>query len=196
MKIDIKTLNGYKDGMTAEELLELIDSTEFPDIKEVPVAQTPTGKIVRKEVFDKTAHELAEYKRQLRARMSEEEVREQERNAQIQEMQDRIADYERREKISTNKAKFLENGFSAESAASMAEALADSDFDKVFSGIASYRSQIEKDVKDALLKATPVPDAVGNGPKVVTKDDFMKMSTSDQMAYIAEHPNWQSEFAK
>ena len=62
---DLKALLGdkYKEGMTIEELMAL----------EIEEPKVDTSKFVSKEVFDKTASEVANYKKQLRASMSEAE---------------------------------------------------------------------------------------------------------------------------
>ena len=63
--MDITKIEGYKPDMTADEKLSLLEKFEPP---------TPdyTG-FIKKDAFDKTASELAEAKRQLKAKLSEDE---------------------------------------------------------------------------------------------------------------------------
>ena len=70
-KIDITKLEGYKDDMTAEEKLKLYESYE--------IAEPSYDGYIKKDTFDKTASELANVKKQLKDRMSEDEVKEAER---------------------------------------------------------------------------------------------------------------------
>ena len=65
---DLKSLLGdkYKEGMSIEELMSLDVDMPKPDM---------TG-FISKDHFDKVASEAADYKKQLRAKMSEAEAKE------------------------------------------------------------------------------------------------------------------------
>ena len=60
MKIDITKIEGYRDDMTVEEKLELVLGYEIPE--------PDYSGYVKKSVFDKTASELADVKKQLKAK--------------------------------------------------------------------------------------------------------------------------------
>ena len=64
MKIDLTKIEGYREDMTAEEKLALLDKYEAP-------GADYTG-YIKKDTFDKTASELAEAKRKLKEKQTEE----------------------------------------------------------------------------------------------------------------------------
>ncbi len=130
MKIDITKIAGYKDGMTAEEKLALLDNYE-PDY----------SGYIRKETFDKTASELAEAKKALKAKMTEDEQKE--------------------TTITKYKAKYLSLGYDEKLAEETAKALADSDMDKVFANQQSYIENVRKAAKAENIAGAAEPPAGG-----------------------------------
>ena len=66
MKINTDKLQGYAD-MTPEEKIKALEAYE--------VAEPDYTGYVKKEVFDKTASELTDYKKQLREKMSADEIK-------------------------------------------------------------------------------------------------------------------------
>ena len=65
MKIDITKMEGYSDTLTAEEKLKLYENFEM--------AEPSYEGYIKKDAFDKTASELANLKKQLKDKMTEEE---------------------------------------------------------------------------------------------------------------------------
>ena len=119
--MDLTKIEGYKPDLTAEEKLALLEKWE-PD----------TSGLIRKDTFDKTASELAELKRQLKARMTEEEQREAERKAADEALQVELETLRKDKTISESRAKFLGLGYDDALATETAKALADGDMEKVF----------------------------------------------------------------
>ena len=70
MKLDLSKIEGYE-NMSVEDKLKALESYE--------IEEDYTG-YVKKDLFDKTASDLAEKKRELKAKLTEEERKEQERN--------------------------------------------------------------------------------------------------------------------
>ena len=178
MKINTGKIKGY-DVMSAEEKLAALEAYEFdePDY---------TG-YVSKETFDKTASELTKFKKELREKMSAEEVKAKE-DAELIEELTKERDALRREKtIAGHKAKYLALGYDETLATETAEALANGDIDKVFANQKKHNDSVEKKIRADVLKETPKPEG-GNGSDTMTKDKFSKMDIAEQYKYSIDHP--------
>ena len=81
-KIDVSTIEGFA-NMTAEQKAEALANYEFPD-------PDYTG-YVKKDVFDKTASELASWKKKHNELLSEEERKKLENEQMFEEMKNKLA---------------------------------------------------------------------------------------------------------
>lgn len=131
--MDLTKIEGYKPDLTAEGKLALLEKWE-PD----------TSGLIRKDTFDKTASELAELKRQLKARMTEEEQREAERKAADEALQVELETLRKDKTISESRAKFLGLGYDDALATETAKALADGDMEKVFVNQGIHLENVKK----------------------------------------------------
>ena len=178
MKIDTTKIDGY-DKMTIEEKLSALESfeVESPDYSGyVPKAQ-----------YDKTASEAATYKKQLREKMSEEEIKAKE-DAEKYEAIVKERDALLREKtIATHKAKYLALGYDEKLADDTAEALVEGNLDRVFGNQKKHIESVEKKIRADVLKETPKPEG-GKGSDTMTREKFSKMSLMEQLNYSNEHP--------
>lgn len=181
MKIDVTKIEGYAE-MSAEDKVKALEAfeTEEPDM----------SGYVSKDVFDKTASELATKKKELKAKMSEEEAKKIAEQEEKEALQARIAELEKSEKISKNKAQFLALGYSEELATSTAKALADGDLATLFRNQKLHQEAYEKKVRADILADTPRPDNVGKqGSDGMTLSELRKMSSADRAKWAAEHPD-------
>lgn len=158
MNIKWEEIEGYREDMTAEEKLALLD--KVPDPKPAPTTGENTFKgYVPKKDFDKTASELAALKKQLRAHQNEEENarqdREEEHNALIAELEG----YRKSVAIAEDSKSFLALGYDAKLAEETAKAWAEGDKAAVFTSIKTYKDQFEKALRAQILKGTPTPPA-------------------------------------
>ena len=178
MKISTEKIEGYK-NMTLEQKLAALESYEIeePDY---------TG-YVSKEVFDKTASELANSKKQLREKMSAEELKAKEDAEKIEELIKERDALLHEKTISSHKAKYLALGYDENLANDTAEALAKGDLDKVFANQKKHNESVEKKIREDVLKQTPKPEG-GSGSDIITKEKFSKMSIAEQYKYSVEHP--------
>jgi len=181
MAFDFTKLEGYKPDMSADEKLALLDKYEAP---------TPdlTG-FIAKSAFDKTASELAEAKRQLKAKQTEEERKEAERLEAEAAMKAELEALRREKTISDSKARFLGLGYDEKLAAETAKALADGDMDKVFANQGIHIENVKKAERAASLAGDPKPPAGGGGGGM-DKKTFDAMPSAEQIKFIAENPNW------
>lgn len=162
MAIDWTSIEGYRDDMTADEKLALLDNVELPKAADpAPAPKEDEKPTVRKTVpkadFDKVASELAAMKKQLRSRMTQEEAAEEERRSQQEAMEKELNELRREKTLSTYKASYLAQGYDDAMATQAATAMADGDMESVFAIMAKQRGIYEKSLRAQILKDTPVP---------------------------------------
>ena len=178
MKINTKKIEGYED-MTLEQKLSALESYEMdePDY---------TG-YVSKDVFDKTASELANSKKQLREKMTAEEIKAKEDAEKWDELIKERDALLREKTIANHKAKYLALGYDEKLATDTAEAMANGELDKVFANQKKHIESVEKKIREDVLKGTPKPEG-GKGSETITKEKFSQMTIAEQYKYSVEHP--------
>lgn len=154
-KIDISAIEGYEE-MTAEEKLAALEAYEVPE-------PDFTG-FVKKELLDKASSEAANFKRQLREKMTEEEAAKAKAAEDMASMQEELAQLRREKVIQEYTAQFLGIGYDKELATETAEALEKGDMHTVFLNQTQFAQKREKALKAELLKDTPKPPAGNGGP--------------------------------
>lgn len=176
MAFDWTKIEGYRDDLTSDEKLALLENWK-PDNDPEPshTPDTPLGKnMVSKTQFDKVASELAAAKKQLRARMSEDEQREADRAAKDAERDAELQQLRREKTLSTYKASYLAQGYDEKLAEEAATAMVDGETDVVFSAMKKHAANVEKELRARILKETPVPPP-GNEPDDKKKDRMAKL---------------------
>lgn len=192
MNIDVSKIDGYSE-MSAEEKVKALESFAFPDADY-------TG-YVKKDVFDKTASELAGTKKELKARMTAEEQAKADVDALINELKNsnadlmnQIAEQKRINLVAQNKAQLLgTDGFDEKNADIMAKALADGDIATVIRTQMAVIENVKKDAIGNAMAKAPVPDAGKTTKSITTKAEFLSATTEEQTKFVNEHPNWMSE---
>ena len=181
MKIDWTTVEGYREDMSADEKLALLDNyepstptTEPEAAKEPTPATEPTQKAatepaapkpaakpgyISKRDYDKLASDYAAAKRQLRSKMSEEEQREADRQAEIAAREEELKSLRRDKTLSMHKASFMGLGLSEDLASDAATNLVDGDSDGLFDVLKRYQVGYEKAMRAKILAETPKPPA-------------------------------------
>lgn len=165
---DIKTLLGdkYKDGMTDAEIVAAVREVSLPDMTQF-VAKADYDRL--KTASDTNASEAADWKKKYNSTLSEaEQARIAAEEAQ-KATHDRLAELERKDKISTTKDQYVSSGFSVELAQATAEAFVDGKMDVVLANITKHATDVANAAKDKALHGTPPPPAGGN-PGVVNWD--------------------------
>lgn len=180
MKIDTTKIEGF-DSLTAEQKLEKLLAYD------VEVPQPDYTGYVKKDVFDKTASDLAKLKKEQLDRLSEEEKAKAIAKEELETLRAKNAELEKAAAVSNYKAKYLALGYSDELASANAEAFANGDMDTVFANQQKFLAEREKAVKASMLGGTKTPPA-GSGGGVLTKEDIMKeKDTAKRQQMIAEH---------
>ena len=186
--VDIKSLLGdkYKEGMTIEELMAL----------EIEEPKIDTSKYVSKELFDKAASETANYKKQLRANMSEAEQKAADDAAALKALQDEVAQLREEKTIVENSKGLVAIGYDEKTANEVATAFLKGDFTAVINAQAKFVDAQKKAAIADAVKETPRPP-VGNGEtNTLTKEKFSKMSLDEQMKVYQETPDLYKELTK
>lgn len=186
--IDTSKIEGY-DTMTAEEKVKAFESFIIPD--------PDFSGYVKKDVFDKTASELAQTKKDLKARMTEEEVAKAEHEAELKKYKEQAESLQREKNISENKAKFLSLGYDDKLAGETAEALEKGDFATVFKNQQVVIENVKKIAKgEAMASTTPPAGKVTDGNKTVTKAQFDAMTYAQRAELYESNPDLYNELSK
>ncbi len=175
MSFDWTKVAGYREDMTADEKLALLETQEEdnqppaePEQENPSPAQPeaeqqqpakPTLHMISKVQFDKVASELAKVKKELRARMTAEEQKEADRMANDEAMRLELESLRREKTLSNYKASYLSQGYDERLADEAATALADGDMDTVFALMKKQTANTEKALRAKILKEIPVPPA-------------------------------------
>lgn len=180
MKIDTAKIEGF-DSLTPEQKVEALLAYEMEETK------PDYSGYVKKDVFDKTASDLAKLKKEALDRLSEEEKAKAIAQEEMNTLRARNEQLEREAKVSSFKAKLISNGYSEELASANAEALANGDMDTVFANQQKFLAEHDKAVKASMLGKTPTPPA-GSGNGSLSREDIMKeKDTAKRQELIAEH---------
>ena len=178
-KIDVTQIEGYAE-MSAEDKLKALEGFDIPD--------PDYSGYVKKDVFDKTASELAEKKKQLKDKMTEDERKAQKEQEERDELQSKYEMLLRKSEISENKAKLVALGYDEALADETAVAMFEGDTAKVFANQKKHLDSVEKRVRAEALKDTPKPTPDGDS-NTMTLETFRKMTPSERHAYSVEHPD-------
>ena len=180
--MNIKDLlkDAYKEGMTVEEINAALEGIEMPTDNSAEIDRL-------KNALSKSNSEAADYKKQLREKMSAEEIKAKE-DAEKMEALIKERDALLREKtVAKHKANYLALGYDEKLADDTAEALANGDLDKVFANQKKHNESVEKKIRADVLKSTPAPEG-GKGSDTMTKEKFSKMDIAEQYKYSIDHP--------
>lgn len=186
--MDFRTLLGeeYREDMTVEELQELITGRE-----DVSIVTEP---FVKKNVFDKTASELASLKKELRAlkesNMTESELLQ----AELDKAQETQSAYMKELAKLRATEVFVTAGLTEDDFGSILETIVvdDAEISKVraeqmVSLIQSQRDAVDRAVREELLNTTPKPKGGGKGDLSATlqKEIELAQANNDQVTVAA-----------
>lgn len=179
-KVDITKIEGYE-GMTPEEKIKALEAYEIEDV------QPDYSGYVKKDVFDKTASELAGVKKQLKEKMTDDEAAKQKEQEEREELQSKYDKLLHDSEVSKNKAKLLALGYEEKLADDTAEAMVTGDLEKVMANQKKHLEAVEKKVRAEALKDTPKPTGDGDS-KTMTLEKLRGMTPSERYTYSQEHP--------
>lgn len=163
-KIDVTKIEGF-DTMTAEEQVAALTGYEF----EMPKPDTGNEDKL-KAALSKANADAAEWKRQYKEKLSEQERAEADRAEAEKAMREELETLRREQSISKLEAQYLAAGYSAEMATASAKASADGDTATVLQIQTQFIEETKKNLEAAALGKQPGL-SVGQPPKAVTGDD-------------------------
>jgi hypothetical protein len=184
MKIDVTKIPNF--DTLPEEAKEAILGMDFADTPDMT-------QFVSKNVFDKKAKEAADLSKQLKAKMTEDELAKAQADEDMAAIKAELEQLRAEKVIGENAAKFLELGYDGNLAKATAIAMAKGEMDTVFKNHAKFLADREKALRAEILKDTPAPPA-GDGTKTVTREDYAKMSLADKAKFAEENPDKVKEF--
>ncbi len=147
---DLKTLLGdaYQEDMTLEDINEALANKEFVD-------KGILSEYVPKSTADKYATEAAEYKKKLRATLTEAEQKQEAERERQEQIENELKSLRRSAAISGLEKKYLGLNYDAETASKIAEATYDNDMDTVFDLQKKFLDNQQKSIKAELMKNMP-----------------------------------------
>ena len=177
-KVDLTKIEGYAD-MTPEQKIAALESYEHEDPE--------YSGYVKKDVFDRTASELAGVKKQLKDKMTDDEAAKQKEQEEREELQKNYETLLRKSTVAEHKAELLGMGYDEKLAQETAEAMADGDTAKVFANQKKHLEAVQKKVRAEALKDTPKPTGDGDS-KTMTIEKLRKMSPQERYDYSVKNP--------
>lgn len=184
---DIQSLLGdaYKEGMTLEEINEVLADRELVD-------KSQFDGFVPKSLLDKATSEAADYKKKWKAASSDQEqkaIEDAEKQAAIEE---ELKALRRSNKVSEYEKQHLALKYDEKDAKEIAEALYDGDMDTVFRLQKKHEEALQKSIKADLMKQMPTPPS-GNQTTVDYSKQIAEAQASGNMALMASLIRQQSE---
>ena len=146
----------YKEGMTEEDISNALEKLNKNSTSEADKLKIQ---------LSRANSEAAEYKKQLRAKQTDDEAAAAETKAAIEKLMAENAELKKSMDIATKTAKLTAQGFSEELAKATATAMLDGDFDTVLTNQAKYLEEQRQAIKKDLMNGTPKP-AVGSSSDV------------------------------
>ena len=185
----VEQIAGYAD-MTAEQKLAALEALEAPETGGGDGAEVTK----LKRQLSQANSEAADFKRQLQAKMTEQEKKD---AAAAEEQKKILLELEtlRKEKtVAGYKASYLSMGYDDALAGETAQALADGDMNKVFANQRSFQEAQTKSVLAGAIKTTPTPPG-GNPGATVTQAQFDAMGYEARAKLHKESPDLYNELA-
>lgn len=181
MKLKDLLKDAYQEGMSVEDITKALEGIELPSDNSEEIERL-------KNALSKSNSEAADYKRQLKEKMSAEELKAKEDAEKMEQVVKERDELLREKNVSTNKAKLLGLGYEESLADETAEAMVNGELEKVFANQKKHLDNLEKKIRSEILKDTPRPDG-GSSSETMTKEKLRKMTPQDRYKYSVEHPD-------
>lgn len=179
-KIDTSKIEGYAE-MTAEQKVEALEK--------YTIADPDYSGYVKKSQYDQTASELSQVKKDLQARMTEEEKKKAEAEAELKKYKEQAETLQKEKNIAENKAKFISLGYEDALAQETAEALEKGDLATVIKNQQTVIENVKKIAKGEANASVTTPAGKANeGNKTISKEQFDKMSVAEMTELYQTNP--------
>lgn len=186
--VDIKT--NPEENITPKEE-QIVPENDSPDTKELAkqLAEQKTKNSKDKKALDKALSELAELKKQLRAKMTADEQAEAERLEAQEEQKAYIASLERYKATAEATARYALQGMSQEMAKQAADAEIAGDMDALADIQRKHAQQMVKNAEAEWLKSRPEINAGSNSGSKVTQEQFDNMNMIERTKLYNDSPD-------
>ena len=142
-----------------------------------------------KKSLDKATGEAADYKKQLRAKQSEDEIRLQEKAEKEAERQEQFEKLLKENTVNKLSKNFLKLGYPEDKAEEAANAQYEGDTETLFCIQSEVQASLIKQKEAEWLKSRPpVATGVGDEKTTVTKEQFNKMGYSERVEFKQKYP--------
>lgn len=178
--------SAYKEGMTEEEISDALEKASSS--KKAPESTNDKDVAKMKAAFDKASAEASKYKKLLEERMTEDEKAKAERDEQWKRLVEDNENMKKRIAVAENKANLIALGYSETLAESTAEAMFSNDTATIFKNQKAMLEEREKALRAELVKGTPTPPAGKGSSAGMTKEQFDKLTTYEQMELYQKDP--------
>lgn len=172
--------DAYKEGMTLEDVVEALKDVELPVDNSEEIQKL-------KASLNNASSEAAKYKKELKNRMTDQELKDQDAANKLEELQEKYDALFKETQLAKNKAEFIALGYDEKLAEDSAKAMLEGDNARLFANQKKFNSEVEKRVKADLIQQTP-PPTVGSGTKSMTIEEISKIKDPiERQDAIAEH---------
>lgn len=151
--IDTSQISGFAE-MNTEQKLEALLKFDIPE-------NVDMSKFVSKEIFDRKASEAANYAKQLKEKMTDDEAKKAEDAKALSELKEELETLRKDKTVSEYTARYIALGYDSALAADTAKAMAEGDMARVFANGEKHKEAMEKKIKEDLINRTPKPDGSG-----------------------------------
>ena len=171
--------DAHTEGMSVEDIEKALGGIELPTDNSAEIERL-------RNALSKSNSEAADYKKQLRDKMSAEEQKAKDDADKFNDLQSKYDALLRKSDISENKARLLALGYDDALATEVAEAMVEGDNDKVFAAQKKHLDSAEKRIREEVLKNTPKP--TGGSGKAKSVEDIMNITDNiERQTAIAEN---------
>lgn len=186
--IDTSKIEGYAE-MTAEQKVEALEK--------YTIADPDYSGYVKKSQYDQTASELSKTKKELEARMTEEEKKSKAAAEELAKYKTEAETLRREKNIASNKAQLIAIGYDESLANETAEAMESGDLATVIKNQQSVIENVKKVAKgEANASIVPPAGKPDEGGKTITKDQFKAMSIAERSELFENNRELYDELSK
>lgn len=140
--------------------------------------------------------DASKYKKELAARMSEQERAAAETKEFIEQLKAENEALKRSQALAEHEAGFVGAGFESEIAKKAAEAFYDKDFKTFMGSLSEFITAHDKAINAEAIRNTPRPGVGSTGTTSITKEQFDKMNYTEKLKLFTEQPDLYKELNK
>ena len=140
--------------------------------------------------------DASKYKKELAARMTEQEKAAQETKEFIEQLKAENEALKRSQALAEQEAGFIGVGFEGEIAKKAANAFCDNDFNAFMGVMKDFITAHDKALNADNIRNTPKPGVGGTGTQAITKEQFENMNYTDRVKLFNEQPELYKELNK